>query len=568
MAGGKETPRQKMIGMMYLVLTALLALNVSKEILNSFILINESLETTNSNFESKNQSLYADFKSQLAQNEAKVRPYWDRAARVKELADSVTGHIEKMKRHLIVKTDKKDSSVVYQYVRDYENTKDPVEKLKAKAELDSVFSLRNVSAKDNYDVPTNVLIGPDGATPKEGPLTARNLANQLERFKDELMEIIGEDTVNLPAMVSSLKKNFNTTDKIQGAGGLVENWESSKFYHIPLAAVITNLSKMKTDVRNSEADVVKWLYSQIDAQSLKFNKINPVVLSNSNYVLTGDTFRAEVFLAAYDSTQFPRVYYSTEYDSVDGKVELTGEIDTLPVKSGAGVMSIPADKEGTNTLHGKIELKGPSGEMIDYPWKTTYQVAKPTTTIAATKMNVFYVGVPNPVSISAPGVPKEAISASISNGSIRKKGEGWEVNVRKTGPAVIRVTAEVDGEKQNMGKMDFRCKRIPDPVPYVGGKTGATAIKKSKIKATAGILAKMENFDFDVKVNVTSYVFSTTVSGGMLLEEQVNGNRFNAKVKNLLAQAGRNSKVYFEKIKVKMPDGSVRELPPVSLKIR
>jgi gliding motility-associated protein GldM len=184
-------------------------------------------------------------------------------------------------------------------------------------------------------------------------------------------------------------------------------------------------------------------------------------------------------------------------------------------------------------------------------------------------MNVFYIGVDNPVSISAPGVPADKLKPSISGGggSISKKGNEWIVRVKQPGTCRVIVNADVQGGTKKMGEMEFRVKRIPNPVPYVGGKTGSDNISLAQLKATSGIIAKMENFDFEVSVTVNSFLFSTVVNG-VLIEEPVTGNRFNSKVESLINQAKRNQKVYFEKIMVRMPDGTVRELPPISLKIQ
>lgn len=165
MAGGKETPRQKMIGMMYLVLTALLALNVSKEILNSFILINNSLVTTNTNFSSKNAAQMAAFDKELALNPTKVKPFHDKAKAVKEQADSVVKHIEYLKHYLIIKTDKLDSTAIFALRKQWEDAND-VDKPKYKVQLDSIFNLKNVNSKDNYDIATNIMIGGEAAKKK------------------------------------------------------------------------------------------------------------------------------------------------------------------------------------------------------------------------------------------------------------------------------------------------------------------------------------------------------------------------------------------------------------------
>lgn len=553
MAGAKLPPRQKMIGMMYLVLTALLAMNVSKDILDAFILVNTGLEKTKSNFKDKNDSDYNSFEKSFNENKQKVEPYWNKAQDVRKSANELVDYIDQIKANLIFQTDKLES----------------IEKVRGKDAngKDTILGLKYVSSKDNYDIPTNILIGAEPGKPKSGELTASELKQKMEAFSSKLMGYVPAESI----IAQSLKEVFDFSNK-KDASGTDNNWESINFYHIPLAAVITILSKMQTDVRNAESDVVKHLMSSIDASSFKFNKLAPAVIANSNYILVGDSFKADVFLAAFDTTQSPVIYYSKDGGDVDltdpNNPVMKGAYDSLPNSAdGKGLIRVKGNSEGEVTYKGLINIKAPGGKVMKFPWKTTFQVARPTTTISATKMNVFYIGVDNPVSVSAPGVPADKVKPSISNGSISKSGkDGYVVRVSNPGTAKITVNAEVDGSNRKMGDMEFRVKRIPNPVPYVGGKTGSETITLAQLKASATIQAKMENFDFDISVTVQSYVFSTSIQGA-IVEEKIQGNRLSGKALDYINSAKKNQKFYFEKIQVKMPDGTVRELSPVSLKV-
>ena len=233
---------------------------------------------------------------------------------------------------------------------------------------------------------------------------------------------------------------------------------------------------------------------------------------------------------------------------------------------GKGYVKIPANAQGDFTYNGVIKFKTSSGEILPFPFQTKYQVAKPSTTISATKMNVFYLGVDNPVDISAPGVAKDKIRASISNGSITKTSEGWSVRASKVGTAKVNVSAEVDGASKNMGGMEFRVKQIPTPVAKIVGK-GSGSIRKVQLKAASSIRAELENFDFDVKVKVASYSMGYVQKNGLLDEVNVNGDKLNPEIKRKIDGLGRNSKVFFENIKVKMPDGRTVTLSPLNLKV-
>ena len=545
MAGGKLSPRQKMIGMMYLVLTALLAMNVSKDILNAFVTVNDGLEKTKNNFKDKNDDQYARFEASYNENQDKVGKYWNNAKKVREEANQVVNYIDQIKVEIIAGV----------------QPDIPKEQIMGKDEYgrDTILNLMNVKVKDNYLVPTNILVGGDNSNPKEGEYSALELKSKLESFRDQLVGILPSES----AIAKSLQETFKFEEK-KNASGVVENWPSYNFYGVPTAATLTLLTKMQTDVRNAESDVVKYLYSDVDAASFKFNKLEAAVISPSNYVITGDTFRAEVFLAAFDSTQNPVISIGEEFDSTT--MAVVGDTLPLEIKDGKGYLKIPARTIGDYNYSGVIKIKNPSTkEYNPYYFDFDYKVASPSTTISATAMNVFYIGVDNPVDIAASGMPKDQIQASISNGSISKSKEGWVVRVTKPGKAVVNVAATLDGERKNMGSMEFRVKKIPTPTPEIAGKSSGS-VNKNQLANTAGIIAKMENFEFDVRVVVDSYMFTYVAANGLSREVNVKGPRFTDEVKNILRRIKPGSRVTFENIKAKMPDGELRKLPPIVLK--
>ena len=281
MAGGKLPPRQKMIGMMYLVLTALLAMNVSKEVLNSFIVINDGLQTTNTNFGQKNQMTYDQFERAYANDPVKVKPWLDKANIVQKEANALVEHLELLKRQVIKETAKYTDQTP-----------------------DSMYILRNVDSKDNYDVPTLIMIGDDAANPKEGEWTATELHGKIDHFRETISKLF--DPNKEKAVLESIEAGLELKAVPKpGSEGGSEPWELGNFYHLPLAAVVTNLSKIQADIRNAEADVIKYLLSNISADDFKFDTLAPYVIPNSNYVIIGDTYRADVIVAAFSTTQDP-----------------------------------------------------------------------------------------------------------------------------------------------------------------------------------------------------------------------------------------------------------------------
>lgn len=414
MAGGKETPRQKMIGMMYLVLTALLAMNVSKDVLNAFILINDSLVVTNRNFEGKNVSQYDAFKAALLNDRKKVEPWYNKAIEVKTAADSVVAHIEDLKRYLIMRTDKMDSVEVNAILANLSGAANDDQKLAAQVIVDSIFSLRNVSSKDNYDEPTNIMIGGDEGNPKKGPHTAEELKAILDRYRDNLVAKV--DPKKGQSIIDALKMNFNTDTTFRVSESERQNWQLANFYHIPLAAVVTNLSKIQTDVRNAESDVVKYLFREVDASDFKFDTLAAKVIAPS-VVFFGDEYKAQIFVAAFSTTQNPTVMLGKVDTTVN---RIVGPIDSSSVKvdKGVGIYSVKATTEGLREYSGLIKVKAPSGQILSYPFKSEYMVMKTGVVVSPTKMNVLYRGVKNPISISVPGVAPENVIATLDGGKL------------------------------------------------------------------------------------------------------------------------------------------------------
>lgn len=553
MAGGKETPRQKMIGMMYLVLTALLALNVSKEILDAFVIINEGLENTKVTFKDKISDSYAKFEASYTENPQKYKENWDKAASIRDKANELVSQIDQMKAYVISKVEGK-----------------PIEEIIADngRGQDTVLSLQYVATKDNYDVSTNVMIGEDPSNPRSDHpdgafLTANNLRSGLTSFEEQLKTVVGKEN---PILEQSIAKTFDFSDR-KDASGTVNNWESMNFYGIPLAAVITNLSKLQTDVRNAEADVVAYLMADVDAASYKFTKLKPIAIPQSNYVLQGDTFRADVFLAAYDDTNYPTVLIGADesvgHDST--KIALTGESVEVEIgDDGFGKLRIPASSVGFKSWKGIIKFKGPKGEQ-PFMFDVNYEVAVPSLVISPTKMNVFYRGLDNPVDISVPGFSAEKIQPSMSNGSLVRTGEGWVARPGNGNESVINVSVEMeDGTKRNMGQMTFRCKNVPKPVPVFGGQSiGDTRIELSSARAQLGVAARMDDFVFDLDYPVVSFDL-VTITRGEAIKRSSNSNRLTPEMKEMLGQVKRNQRIMIENIKAKAPDGSINPIGNLS----
>lgn len=550
MAGYKETPRQKMIAMMYLVLTALLALNVSKEILDAFLVVNQSMEETSETFANKLSNVYIQFDNQYQLNQNKVKPYWERALEAQRLSNEMKHYIEQQIFEVVKKSERKDSA---QIISDYYYTETRPDPYNPRGTREAMLlDISIVPSKDKYDEATNYFINKGEAA---------KLKEKINKYKQDMLNLVDEQ------YRSKINIGLETEGQYVDASGRPQNWEMHNFYHTILAATVTIMNKLKAEVQTAEFDVVSQLYSEITITDFKFDKIEAKVIPKTSYVLKGDKYEAEVLVAAYDTKQAPAVYL------MQGASELSAQnkdrADRISGESGTVKLEFPASREGLQKYAGLIEVTDPEGQLLSFPFSHEYIVAPPSLTVAATKMNVFYIGVDNPVSISVPGIPDASIVATISSGTLNRApdGDGWIVRV-PTGAtkATISVSAKYEGEQRSMGNAEFRVKKVPAPVAEIAGQSDGV-IEKNTLIAAGAIIPVMKDFDFELFFKVVSFKM-TYVVGGDLQSKRNSGNRFSDEMKNIIQNAKKGQKFYFENIQAEGPDGTTRSLNPISLEIK
>ncbi|OFX88285.1 MAG: hypothetical protein A2W99_10660 [Bacteroidetes bacterium GWF2_33_16] len=535
-----------MIGMMYLVLTAMLALNVSAEVLEAFGVVDEGIRKTTANFSEKNGILYDNFNEQFALNETKVKPWKEKADEVHKRSDELYEYIQQVKRDIVIANgqarEKGESKTAITEDGDIENEK--------------------LVGKDKVDIASNILIGGNN----DGK--AYDLREKIKEYKEYLISLVDEKNTRL---LHSLESSLGTENPPPAPDGTQREWEVKYFESMPLAAVMPLLSKFQADVRNSESEIVQYLLEQIDAGSLKVNKLEATVIPNSSYILRGNPYKADVFLSALDTTSPPIVYIG-QYDSIkleDGSFDyrMVGRYDSLDIVNGKGRYDVMGSRIGKTDWGGIIKVLGPDGSYIKKSFKQSFTVAEPNLVVSPVKMNVFYVGVDNPVKISVPGISGDKIEPSITNAKLRKTGDGeYIVNAIRPGNSLVSVTAIIDGQRRSMGTVDFRVKPLPDPVVKVANKQGGK-IEKNILNAQAGVFAVMENFDFELEFKIIEFSVSTTDKGGYTIQQKTTGNKFTQAQYNLLKDIRRGQRVNIEDVKAVGPDGSVRNLPPIVFEI-
>jgi gliding motility-associated protein GldM len=532
MAGGKQTPRQKLIGLMYLIFLALMALNVSVEVLDSFALVNDGIEQTNRNFENKVEQVYADFRQQQAIAPEKVQPYFGQALVIQSMADSLAAFILDNRTEMIARINNIPEAEA--------------------AEM----NLLDMKKKDNYSFSSRFWLmdnNNDPTRPGGQGTRAYELRERIENFKAAIIDILEEH--NLAEFVQlglDVEGPFYQQDRTSEI-----SWQQMMFDRVIPVAVATNLSRLVTEVRNAEFDAINLLYSAITADDYKFDEVAARVVPNSQIVLLGDAFEAEVFVAAYDSRQMPEITANR------GSVTVT--------EGGVGRLRIPATAEGPQSYSGVINIRPPGGGAPQpYPFSGNFIVQRPSVTVSADAMNVFYIGLDNPVSISVPGIPSDRIRPTISaGGQLTSRGGGrYYVRLQPgTTEARITVNADVDGTSRNMGTSVFRVRTVPDPVAFIANRREGR-IAREELVVARGIIPRLENFEFDMNFEIASFNMATTIAGDFRTFRS-ESNLFTPEMIQVINNSTRGQRFIFENITTRPgPDGRVRTLSPITFTIQ
>src|SRR5574344_589267 len=405
------SPRQKMINLMYVVLMAMLALNISTEVLNGFSIVEDSLNRTTASSSEENEQIYKDFADQMAANPTKVKAWFEKAKMVKDMSDSLYNYAQELKWRI------------------------------AKTADGEKANLSNIENKDNLDAASTVMLAPYTGQGKK-------LFNAVNSYRESILTMVTD-----PMQHKIIERNLSTALP-KNAHTLGKNWQEYMFENMPVAAAITLLSKLQSDVRYAEGEVLHTLVSNIDMKDIRVNKLSAFVIPEKTTLYPGERFSANIVMAAVDTTQQPQIY-------VNGQ----------RISSRNGQYSFTAAGVGEHSFGGYILMQNRNGDVLRRNFLQKYSVipAPNTATVAADMMNVLYAGFHNPISISVPGVPANAISASMSGGSFISKGNGHFVAVPSAvgKDVTITVTARDKGQTRTMPPFVFHVRKLPDPTAYL-----------------------------------------------------------------------------------------------------
>lgn len=558
MAGMKETPRQKMIGMMYLVLTCLLALNVSKDILKGFVTVNESLEKTNKGVQLSNEKMLAEFEK-AAKDRASARGYYEKAIESRKLTMDAVAYIDKLKKKLIEVTEEVNSSQA------------------------DTMRLRFIEKLEEYDKPTFQLIGSDENNPESKEYSAKELRGKLNGLCDKLTGIVEDmnshSATKLPnADYISLKekiKMLRPVDSNETVDDLKMTWELQNFYNLPIAAVITNLSKIQSDVRNLETEMINQFAAASGKLIVNFNSFSAKVVAPSKYIRSGENYMADIILSASSSdfnTENMQILVGAKYDTVTKKLMTEGT--PVNVLGGAGKFDVKTSGQGDQTVSGVIKFKNPKGETEYYPFEDKYTVAAPSSAVSADYMNVFYAGLPNAISISAAGVAPTNLVAKVNGNPapLIPAGNGkYTIKPTTTGTCqVVVYSREANRQLKAQGPpVTFRVKPIPTPFVKINGKyaLGTYEMKKNELASLSAISADIPGFDLNAKFKIKSYKV-VTLPNGIVSEDKCDGFNFSSAAKASVSKIKTGGRVFLEDIIAVGPNGEQIPLGNVTIKIK
>lgn len=491
---------------MYVVLMAMLAMNVSTEVLNGFSIVEEGLNRSTMNSANENNSIYTNFETQMKSNPQKTRVWYARAQQVKKMSDELYNFAEELKIAIVKEADGKDGDV------------------------------HNIQNKEDLEAASQVMLAPGRG---QGP----KLQKMIEDFRYRAKSMLNDERLQ-----NIIESNLSTAVSPK-AKALGKNWQEYMFEQMPVAAAVTLLSKLQNDVRYAEGEILHTLVSNIDVKDIRVNKLSAFVIPNAQTVVRGDKFSAQIVMAAIDTTQQPEIF-----------------IGGRQVQLKNNTYEFIAGKTGDFTLQGYMTMKDGSGEVLRREFSQKYTVVDPSATVSADLMNVLYAGFSNPISVSIPGVPLNKVSATISGGALTPVGPGkYIARPAAVGKDItITVSSMQTGKPQQMGQFTFHVRKLPDPTPYI--KVGDDRFRggnlaKASLLSASGIHAAIDDGLLDIEFKVLGFEAVFFDNMGNRVPIVSDGASFSPRQLELFRKLSRSKSFFITKVRAMGPDGIARQLP-------
>lgn len=484
---------------------AMLALNISTEVLNGFSIVEESLNRTTANSGKENKAIFDDFEEQMRKNPAKVRQWFEKATAVKDMSDSLYNYAQSLKRQIVMEADGEDGNPA------------------------------DIKNKDDLEAASQVMLAP-------GTGQGKKLYDAINSYRENILRFVSD-----PLQKKIISSNLSTAVP-QNDNTLGKNWQEYMFEDMPVAAAVTLLSKLQSDIRYAEGEVLHTLVANIGLKDIRVNKLEAFVVPSSTKLFPGDRMTAKMVMAAVDTTQVPEVY-------VNGR-KINGDTYSFNV---GGV--------GEYNFSGYILMHDIAGNVLRRDFNQKYSVVAPPlaptgATLSADLMNVLYAGFENPISVSVSNTPQSSVSVSMSGGSIRSTGAGHYIAV----PSAVGqdVTFNVSAKGKSVGSFTFHVRKLPDPTAYIALGTDrfkGGGLQKGALMGSAGIKAAIDDGLLDIPFKVLSFetVFFDNMGNAVPLASS--GASFSPRQKEQFRQLSRNKRFYITRVTAIGPDGITRKLP-------
>ena len=513
----RMSPRQRMINLMYIVLTAMLALNVSSDVLNGFSQVQDGIHRTNLNISARNDVQFTHLEGLYKQNPEKAGKWYAQGVELHKRSNDIYESIETLKTEI------------------------------AKAADGANGKYTDIRNNDDLEASSVTMLNP--STNKGAALR-----KQIDSYREYVAQMI-PDADKRKAVEEMLSTVVATRPGTVGP----TSWEQKMFENMPAVAAVTLLTKVQNDIRQAESEALSSLITSIDIGDVRVNELNAYVIPTSNMIMRGGKYSANIVLAAIDTTQRPTIY-----------------VNGSKLANSNGLYEFVAGSVGNHEYSGYIEVTRGDGTVDKRPFKSSYTVMEPMATISPTMMNVLYAGIANPISISVPGVPMSAIQAAMTNGTLTRNGDHWVAHPGKVGSeAVISVTANVEGHSQTVGSMTFRVRKLPDPSPYLAIKDGngntvhykgsPKRISKGALLAAEGVGAAIDDDILNVTYSVVSFSTVFFDQMGNAIPELSDGARFSARQKEQFRRLKAGKTFFISDVKAKGPDGITRDISPMQV---
>jgi len=502
MAGGKLSPRQKMINLMYLVFIAMLAMNMSKQVLSAFGIMNEKLTEANVSADNKNGATYANLATKASDQPDKFSDLNKEANNIKVLSQDFNAFIETMREELTTE----------------------------------VEDVKNYESMDGTDAGDTYFFKGEEYTDK-----GKAFLDKINNYRTKVAGILkkAQKKKEFNGIISSLKTRFDTSDQKVEDG--TQPWLKNRYEGFPLITTVTNLSQIQADIKATESEMLTAMVQGQLESDVSMSNYTTILIPDAPATLQGANFKGKIVLGRYDASLKPTKVI------VNGK-EITN------IKDGGAILEFPAGNVGENEIKGEFIFKE-GDSLIRLPIQSKYAVvAKPNSAvISADKMNVVYRGVQNPMTISMPGVPDNSITVGNTPGLRKVKGLGKYVMSPGKGKTVkINVTGKMpDGSSVTSGQV-FRIKSIPAPMAAVrGNQWGTVKMPKASLQKMT-ISALIPDFEFDLKINVSG--FSVKVPGSPTVI--IRGRKFNSAAIRALGKARKGDMVTIFDVKASLAGNS------------